>query len=187
MQEVSKDIDGYINEQFYLTACIDIINRSIQDMGQDAQTITTNKLSWHLVQCYNALFKPNTPQTNKKNIIEYNEENLLRLVDIYLNICKVYDTLPSVDGFETLTGVYFETVDRVVTSALPKIRKARKAYVQNRLNNSTIGVLALANNDIDTGLLYTRQNIVDHATVRKALSFSDLQQIATKQDDEDAN
>ena len=38
----------------------------------------------------------------------------------------------------------------------------------------------MANNDLDTGLCYTRQNIADRATVNKALSFSDLVKIGEK-------
>ncbi len=58
------------------------------------------------------------------------------------------------------------------------LQMARKTYVQNRLNNSPLGILTLANNDIETGLLYTRQNIVTHEAVKKSLSFEDLKRIA---------
>ena len=64
------------------------------------------------------------------------------------------------------------------TGASLFIQNTRKSYIQNRLNNTPIGILALANNDIDTGLLYTRQNIVAHEAVKKSLSFDDLKRIA---------
>ena len=181
---INLDDDGYIDEQFYLNACIDIIDRGIQDRGRNPDHITTNQLKAHLNDCYNTLFRPNKPILYNPNCrIPYNTTNIQRLINVYLTICDVYDVLPSVYVFSRFTGIGDDTMDEYVTHARNQITKHRKDYVQDRLNDSTVGVIALANNDIDTSLLYTRQNLVDHATVKKALSFADLRQIAQKTGD----
>lgn len=179
---VNVDDEGFINETYYLNACIDIIDRGLKDRGVDPVHITTNQLKPFLNDCYDALFKPSkrNPTFEPNTTIPYNETNIQRLINVYLKICDRYNALPSVYVFSRFTGVGEERVGQYVTNGREIIGKHRKTYVQDRLNDSTIGVIALANNDIDTGLLYTRQNIVDHATVKKALSFSDLQQIADK-------
>jgi hypothetical protein len=186
MTQVNLDEDGYINESYYLNACLDIINRGIQDRGRDADHITTNQLMTHLNDCYDTLFKPKQTQLyNEQCSIPYNTTNIQRLINIYLKICDSFSVLPSVYTFSRFTGIQEDTVEEWVTGGKMEITKHRKGYVQNRLNDTTIGVIALANNDIDTSLLYTRQNIVDHATVKKALSFSDLRQIAQRGTDGD--
>lgn len=178
--EINLDQDGYINESYYLNACIDIIDRGIQDRGIDPNKVTSNLFIYFLRQCYKTLFKPSKPLYPLGNqcIIPYNTTNIQRLIYIYSELVDRYQTLPSVVAFERLTGMEEETIDRYVTNGRDIIRKLRKSAVQNKLYDTTIGVIALANNDIDTGLLYTRQNIVDHATVKKALSFADLKQIS---------
>ena len=60
--------------------------------------------------------------------------------------------------------------------------KSRKTAIQNKLFEASVGVITLANNDADSGLMYNRQNIVDHATVKKALDFSELVRIAQNKD-----
>lgn len=181
---INLDDDGYINEQYYLNACIDIIDRGIQDRGRNPDHITTNQLRYYLYLCYEQLFKPSNPNPHdKKTTVECNPTNIKRLIHIYLTICDMFQALPSFYMLSRFVGIEEDTLQDVVTSSKQEVTKHRKDYIQNRLNDSTVGVIALANNDIDTSLLYTRQNLVDHATVKKALSFSDLRQIAQKTED----
>ena len=177
--ELNLDTDGYINESYYLNACIDIIDREIQDRGIDPSKLSSNYFIYLLRQCYKSLFKPNKSLINNEQcIVPYNTTNIRKLIRVYSELVSKYQTLPSVYAFVTLTGISEETIDEYVTTGRSDIQKLRKSAVQNKLYDTTIGVIALANNDIDTGLLYTRQNIVDHATVKKALSFADLKRIS---------
>lgn len=177
---VNFDTDGYINESYYLNACLDIIQRGLEQRGIDPDKVTTNQMTYHFDECYKALFKPEKPLINNQtNNLPYNTINIERLINIYLSICSIYNLLPSVYVFTRFSGLTEETMEGYVTRGRLIIGKHRKNFVQNRLNDSPVGVIALANNDIDTGLLYTRQNIVAHATVKKALSFNDLKAIAT--------
>ena len=172
--------DGSINPTYYYNASIDIIERTAQEQDIDLNKADTNRINYLLRICYKALYAPNKPLwTNKHSIIPYTPENIQRLIDIYLDITSRYNALPSIAGFQFYTGIDDNTVRRQeVTPASGIIGKARKNYVQNRLNNTPLGVLALANNDVETGLLYTRQNIVTHEAVRRSLSFDDLKRLA---------
>ena len=177
---LSLDNDGNIDTSYYLNASIDIIERAAQDMHIDILKADTNRLHYFLKLCCKALYANNKSYLTQINsIIPYTPINIQRLIDIYLDITDRYNALPSIDGFEDYTGIPRDAVGLCeVTPGLKEISKARKRYVQNRLNNHVIGVMSLANNDIDTGLLYTRQNIVTHEAVKRSLSFDDLQRIA---------
>lgn len=112
--------------------------------------------------------------------VEYNDENIRRLLAVYVAVAGEYDALPSVEAFTAFCGISEQMIDKYVTGGLNVFRKVRKAYIQNRLNNTPIGVMTLANNDRDTGLLYTQQNVIASEVAKKSLSFADLQRIAEK-------
>lgn len=187
MPEVNIDTDGYINTDYYINAAIDIMNRGAEERGQNPRQINTNDAFALYRRVYNALFRPEhrrlatadggaarfLPGCN----VTYNTENLLRLMNIYRALCIEYDSLPSVDGLTLLTGVDMASYEKYVTGARQFVQNIRKDNIQNKLQSFPIGIVTLANNDIDTGLCYNRQNITDRATVSKALNFSDLVRI----------
>ena len=180
--------DGQIDILYYYNACIDIIERNAAQDGRDTNKITTNQLIFYFTLCYQALFKPldSTTQGKPNNIYSdipasrlYHADDIKALIELYLMICQKYDALPGYYNASRLLGINDDVLKQYeVTSGNALIAKMRKAYIQNRLNNNIIGVMSLANNDIDTGLLYTRQNIVAHEVVKRSLSFDDLQRIA---------
>ena len=178
------DDAGNINITYYKTAALDIIKRCFDDRGLDPEKITTNHLQYALRECYYALF-----EDKQKNVfpfsqcnIPYTTDNIRALLRLYADICEVYRALPSLYAFERFTGLTEETVQKYVTDAAIELSKSRKTAIQNKLYEAPVGVITLANNDADSGLMYNRQNIVDHATVKKALDFSELVQIAQKKD-----
>ena len=81
------------------------------------------------------------------------------------------------EGVKWLTGIDISTFETYVTDSRLLIQNIRKNAIQNKLQSFPIGVVTLANNDLDTALCYNRQNITDRATVSKALNFSDLVRI----------
>lgn len=180
MPEVNIDKDGYINTEWYITAAMDIIERGAEERGRDINKIDANEMTplWRAV--YNTLFKPDKEQKrphNEKCNVDYNTENLSRLIDIYTALAGIYNVLPSFEALELMTGIFRTVFEQYVTGAGLIITKCRKTWVQNGLSKFPIGMVTLANNDIDTGLCYNRQNITDRATVSKALNFSDLVRI----------
>jgi hypothetical protein len=189
MCEVNLDTDGYIDTEWYINAAMDIMNRGAEERGQNPRHINTNDAYALYRRVYNALFRPakiwerGSGELFERGCnVEYCPENIRRLIDIYHALCIEYDSLPSVDGIEYLTGCAVKTMEQYLTGARSFVQNIRKNAIQNKLQSFPIGVVTLANNDIDTGLCYTRQNIADKATVNKALSFSDLVKIGEKTD-----
>ena len=182
--------DGYIDPTYYYNASIDIIERIATDQQIDLQKADTNRINYLLSQCFKILYARNKQVwTNKHSIIPYEPENIKRLMNVYLDIVYRYNALPSLAGFVLYSGIDENTARRYeeVTGVCGLVRNSRKNYIQNRLNNTPIGVMTLANNDIETGLLYTRQNIVTHEAVKRSLSFDDLKKIADNGADDSNN
>lgn len=179
--EVGNVIE-YIDSDYYIQQINIIIRGCCLEMQVDKPD--SNQINGFLRVAFNNLFRADKAErrTDKTNKIEYNEDNIKALLEIYVDVCNTWNALPSQYGFERLTGIPVVTADRYVTGAASYLQSARKTYIQNRLNNSPLGILTLANNDIETGLLYTRQNIVTHEAVKKSLSFEDLKRIANNID-----
>lgn len=183
MPEVNIDKDGYINTDYYINAAIDLMNRGAEERGQNPRHINTNDAFALYRRVYNALFRPESGGRGSGKLFErgcnvdYNPENFHRLINIYGALCLEYDSLPSVEGVKWLTGIDISTFETYVTDSRRLIQNIRKNAIQNKLQSFPIGVVTLANNDLDTALCYNRQNITDRATVSKALNFSDLVRI----------
>lgn len=173
--------DGTLNTQYYYTACKDIIERAASERGLDINKITTIQLKPLLRACYNSLFKPtkNTFNNYKCNVI-YNEKNISDLLDVYLSICEFYNCIPSLFNFERFTGIAEDTTQKYVTQSRLELIKSRKAFIQDKLTESNIGVITLANNDQDSGLMYNRQNMVERETIKQGLTLKDLVKISDK-------
>lgn len=188
MENINIDEDGYINTDYYITAAIDIFKRSAEDIGfPSPYTLTTLQHKPLFRRIYNTLFKPEGGRRlfQPACIIPYNTENIYRLIIMYQALCGEFKSFPSIDNLELITGIDEKTLDKYVTDVKSVFKKMRKAYLQEEMTAFPLGVITLANNDIDSGLCYSRQNITDRAAVQKALSFDDLLQIAQKKDGED--
>jgi len=176
-EEVGSVIE-YIDSDYYIQQINIIIRGCCLEMQTDKPD--SNQINAFLRVAFNNLFKDkeNTRSGGAKSRIALTEDNISALIEVYIAVCGTWNALPSQYGFERLTGYKFETIDKYVTGAKDILQLARKTYIQNRLNNSPLGILTLANNDIETGLLYNRQNIITHEAVKKSLSFEDLKRIA---------
>ena len=179
--EVGNMIE-YIDSDYYIQQINIIIRGCCLEMQIDKPD--SNQINAFLRVAFNNLFKDknNTRSGGTKSRIELSEDNIRALIEVYIAVCGTWNALPSQYGFEQLTGIKIDTACQYVTATRELLQTARKTYIQNRLNNSPLGILTLANNDIETGLLYTRQNIVTHEAVKKSLSFEDLKRIANNID-----
>jgi len=182
MSQVNLDEDGFINIEWYFKASCDIIERAAQERGQDITKLTANDMTPLYRRVYEALFRPEKGRGRhgEKCNLKYCAENISRLITLYTALAGEYNVLPSMEALELLTGIEDTNICKYVTDARKRIAKTRKTWVQNGLSQFPIGMVTLANNDLDTGLCYNRQNITDRATVNKALSFNDLVQIGEK-------
>lgn len=170
------DSDGNINTAYYKNAINELIDRYIIEFGYDKSKLTSNNLLAICRQIYHVLFEPqqikhvNSIKTN----IPISKDNIIALMDIYRDIALIYNCLPSMYTFCCLTGLNDDMIYNYVTDASSRIQNTRKEYLINRLNESNIGVMTLANNEQSIGLMYNRQNIIDHATVKQSLNVNDL-------------
>lgn len=180
--EVGNVIE-YIDSDYYIQQINIIIRGCCLEMQIDKPD--SNQINGFLRVAFNNLFRTEAEAGKvgeRVSKIALNEDNVTAMIEIYVAVCETWNALPSQYGFERLSGIKIETACQYVTAARDLLQIARKTYVQNRLNNSPLGILTLANNDIETGLLYTRQNIVTHEAVKKSLSFEDLKRIANNID-----
>lgn len=179
--EVGNVIE-YIDSDYYIQQINIIIRGCCLEMQIDKPD--SNQINGFLRVAFNNLFRTEAEAGSfqRKSKVALTEDNIHALIEIYIEVCNTWNALPSQYGFERLSGIKIDTACQYVTAARELLQIARKTYVQNRLNNSPLGILTLANNDIETGLLYTRQNIVTHEAVKKSLSFEDLKRIANNID-----
>ena len=178
---VNIDQNGVINPAYYKTACLDIIERTAADRGLDLHKITTVQFKPLLRACYNSLFKPTkTTFNNYKCNIPYTTENISALLDVYLELCEYFNCIPSLFNFERFTGITEDTTQKYVTASRLELLKSRKSFIQDKLTESPVGVIALANNDQDTGLMYNRQNMVEKETIKQGLTLNDFIKISDK-------
>ena len=172
---INIDADGTIDAAYYDNAIRDSLNTYIDKLHYSPDKLTSNNMLALASHIYKAIFKPDKPQfMNKKCNIPYTAANMEKLLDIYMNISLDYNCLPSLFTFERMTGITAEVLKGYVTDASMTTLKTRQEYLINRLNESNIGVLTLANNEQSTGLMYNRQNILDHASVKQSLDIRDL-------------
>ena len=170
--------DGLINPDYYKNAINDICQRSIDELYPDTK-ITNNHMLAIMDCIYSSLFKPthNLPNNQKCNI-PYNTYNLTTLLNIYIELYNKYLCLPSMYSFSCMTGIDEPIINQYVTAARFKLSNNRRDKVQGKLYNSPLGVTVLANNDIDTGLMYNRQNMIDNQTVKQGLTVNDFVKIS---------
>ena len=178
---ISLDESGNINKLYYYNATLDIIRREAEQDSIDLNKITANQLRAYLRICYHILYEPRKAQHyNNACIIPYTEDNILLLLYLYIEVCERFSCIPSLLGFERYTGIQEDTVKKYVTSVSSLIGKMRKDFIQNKLSDNPIGVVTLANNDQDTGLLYNRQNMIEKETIKQGLTLNDFVKISDK-------
>lgn len=170
--------DGLINPDYYKNSINDLCQRAIFELYPDDK-ITNNHMLAIMDYIYTSLFKPDKPLiNNQKCNIPYNEYNISTLFYIYLDLYNKYLCLPSLYSFSRMTGLSEDIIQAYVTAARMEITKNRRDKVQGKLYNSPLGVTVLANNDIDTGLMYNRQNMIDNQTVKQGLTVNDFVKIS---------
>lgn len=177
--------DGTLNIEYYRNATLDIIAREAERRGYTADNLPPTYLNAALRECYHSLFDPRDGSAyggrGKPTNIEYNTDNIKALFDLYIEIVERSGGLVSEYGFSRYTGIEEPILHQYVTASQQQTTKSRKEAIQTKLYNTPIGALGLANNDTDSGMMWNRQNIIAHETVKKALDFADIVKLAQKQ------
>lgn len=132
--------------------------------------IKHNEVNNILRYCYNSLFKPshNLPN-NQKSLLNYNDvEQLQKIADIFLNICMMFNKSLGLFSFSIFTGIDKSTFTIWMSDEgrlsnpqrfdlLQNIKDYNKGALINNLKDTPVGALAVANNDVETGLEWSKQ------------------------------
>lgn len=178
-----KDDKPIIDKAYYDNVIRDLINHYIEVLNYNPDKITANHLNAIFNHIRQDIFENKKPcKHNRKCNIEYTENNIQTLLDIYTTICKDFVCMPSLYGFSQLTGIQEDTVKSIVTSSDLEILNSRREYIRNKLSDNNLGITVLANNDTSIGLMYNRQNTIEKTMITQSLSFSDLKPIEQKAD-----
>lgn len=170
---------NYININ---TVCDDIdnvINDVLTELNIDAydyKAITSIKhstVNYMFSTVYKRLFKPdhNLPN-NQKSLVDYNDIELLQvLADKFIDICQRFNKSLGLMSFAYMIGCSYSTLDNWLHAAdsdelnrarlevLKSIQVSHKAQHIALLNESPVGALAVANNDHETGLEWSKNNL----------------------------
>ena len=130
--------------------------------------ISHNELTHCLKYIYNNLFKTDISLCNNQNSrFDYNDIELLTtLANIYIDIALYFNKSLGLMQFSIFIGVDPVTLiewlnderNPARTRILKNIQEYHKMEHINLLNQSPVGALAVANNDRETGLEWTKNN-----------------------------
>lgn len=182
MDRLSRDELLKMDTETQLTYFENKINFEIDNIimleGYNPEKIGT-KAYYIFRMAYRNVFKPlpcDTVPNNQASIIDYeNDDLIIGIVDIFKIVCTKYNILPLADLFTALTGIARDTLNQWENrdGASRKRSTVRKTIIETasqntrqKLYSQTVGVIALANNDIETGLTYTRQKLIDGVAVQ---------------------
>lgn len=119
---------------------------------------------------YKKLLKPNIKlKNNQRSIIDYSDnEQLYIMAECFIDICTFFNKSLGLYWFSQFIGCDYQTIlnweqePRESNPARFEILKAIKLYNRDSLiallKDSTVGAIAIANNDIETGLKWSENN-----------------------------
>ena len=142
---------------------------------KDRKSITHNELNYILRRIYDNLFKPSGGlYNNQKSLLNYDDTELLQVVaNTFLDLCSRFNKSLGLMSFSYMTGINYKTIYNTLNggeNVNPKrlqvfksIQEGHKAAQVALLNDSPVGALAVANNDIETGLEWSKQQALTQA------------------------
>ena len=161
---IESDIDKCIDD--YLTMMgIDRDYKSLVNIKHQ----TVNGMFRYI---YKRLFKPDrTLCNNQKSLIDYENIELLSLLaDKFVDICSMFNKSLGLMSFSYMTGIDYSTIYEWInegeklnpkrSEVLKKIKECHKAAQISLLNDSPVGALAVANNDVETGLQWATKQAI---------------------------
>ena len=108
--------------------------------------------------------------------IDYNNNNS-SVVDnnIYNSVSSINDSVESNNIYMDLDGAAEgNKASALCKAAIQKLYETLTQSTVNKLNDSTIGLIANANNNKDIGLMYAKERIEMQAKARQTIALSDL-------------
>ena len=161
---IADQIDNCVVEFF------DNRNIDINDISQ-CRSIPHNIVTLCMRYIYEQLFKPSKPlPNNQKSLLDYNDINQLSIVtDKFLDWCLWFNKSLGLVPFSYMTGIDERTLYRWLSEGeelnperyqlLKSIQTGHKQAQINLLNDSPVGSMAVANNDHETGLEWSKNQL----------------------------
>lgn len=136
------------------------------------QKIRHNAFETVLIMIYENLFKPDgRPDGNIYTLLPYDYNNnniyiLNTLIRVYIKLCSICGKSTGIMGFSSFTGYSHnvlyrwrdDTLNPAKQEIIQKIFKNNQHILVNRLQDTPIGSVAVANNDEETGLKWSANN-----------------------------
>lgn len=171
-----KPVYNYINPDSIHDDVLKCFHDTAVMMGYDLndpkqrKSITHNEINYILRQVYNNLFKPdNALYNNQKSLLNYDDVNTLKiLADTFLDISSMFNKSLGVMSFSYMIGVSYSTLYEWANNSEPNptrsevikyIQAGHKLAQISLLNDTPVGALAVANNDHETGLEWSKNNL----------------------------
>ncbi len=138
----------------------------VNDLSQ-MKSIPHNTLTLCMRYIYDHLFKPDRNMVNnQKSLIDYNDCEMLQLLaNKFLELCLRFNKSLGLMSFGFMIGCDYSTLMRWLSDKesnpvrwqiLKGIQEGHKAVHIGLLNETPVGALAVANNDLETGLEWSR-------------------------------
>ena len=185
--EVNRDDNGDIDIDYYRTAAADIIRREAEQNNIDPARMSTNQFHGLMYSVYRALFRPDgrkeKDQGHDGGRMGYTESEAEKIAQVYIELCNIYNVRPSQYGFGIMTGIDETKTLQHLTRAKSKIQNSTKSAVLNKLFDTPVGAIALANNDPETGLMFARQNMIASQEIKHIDSISQLEDMRKRSQD----
>ena len=165
--------ENYINIDTIEQQIDECINDFLDENGieRDYKSITSIKhstINYMMSYIYKRLFKPNkTLCNNQKSYVDYNNIELLQvLANKFINICQRFNKSQGLMSFSYMIGCDYHTLTKWLNekesnpkryAVLKTIQESHKEQQISLLNDSPVGAMAVANNDSETGLEWSKQ------------------------------
>lgn len=167
---VCSDIDKCINDF--------LIMQGIENDYKSRINIKHQTVNALFIYIYEQLFKPDqTLKNNQRSYVDYDNIQLLQvLADKYINICQYFNKSLGLMSFGYMVGVTYSTLNNWINAAdsselsrarfdvLKSIQESHKVAQISILNDSPVGALAVANNDKETGLEWSKNQAAQLAS-----------------------
>lgn len=161
VDSISDQIDQCVKDFF------NKFNIDIYDL-KTIKSIPHNTLNLCFNYIYEQLFKPSKPLfNNQKSLVDYDNIELLQvLANKFIAICQHFNKSLGLMSFCYMIGLSYDSVyswlhnpesnpERI--KVIKSIQESHKAAQIGLLNDTPVGAMAVANNDVETGLEWSKQ------------------------------
>ena len=160
---IEQQIDNCVIEFF------NGFNVDINDL-KTVKSIPHNTLNLCFRFIYKSLFKPDKPlYNNQKSLINYDDVELLKvLADKFVDICIYFNKSLGLMSFAFMLGIDYSTLYKWLgeenlnptrSQILKSVKECHKLEQISLLNDTPVGALAVANNDHETGLEWSKNTM----------------------------